>query len=168
VSRGAPDKSELLAALGEEFRHLSTATIMFHQAVADRLGVNITDHKCAGILAQRGPITAGELAQRTGLTTGAITGVIDRLERAGFARRVRDETDRRRVIIVPDLKRIERKIGPLFQSMAQSTARLCSGYSVQELLLIKEFAVRSRAMTEEEIRKLREAPPLPKSRRSRP
>ncbi len=64
-------------------RETSTVTILFHQAIADRLGMNVTDHKCAGILARSGPITAGELARRTGLTTGAITGVIDRLEQAG-------------------------------------------------------------------------------------
>ena len=61
----------------------------------------------------------GELARRTGLTTGAITGVIDRLEKAGFARRARDSSDRRRVIIEPDPKRIERKIVPLFESMGR-------------------------------------------------
>ena len=83
-------------------REISTVTILFHQAIADRLGMNVTDHKCAGILARSGPITAGELARRTGLTTGAITGVIDRLEQAGFARRARDPGDRRRVIIEPD------------------------------------------------------------------
>jgi DNA-binding MarR family transcriptional regulator len=156
VSRGVPDKAELLAALGEEFRELSTATIMFHQAIADRLSMNVTDHKCAWILVRDGPITAGELARCTGLTTGAITGVIDRLEKAGFARRVRDAGDRRRVIIEPDLKRIERRIGTLFESMTRATAELCAGYSVQELILIRDFAARSRQVAEEETRKVRE------------
>jgi DNA-binding MarR family transcriptional regulator len=154
-----------VAALGAEFRQLSTATILFHQAVADRLGMNVTDHKCAGILIDSGPITAGDLAERTGLTTGAITGVIDRLERAGFVRRVRDARDRRRVIIEPDLKQIGKKITPLFEPMAHATAGLCSGYSVKELVLIRDFAVRSRQMAEEEARKLRGAA-IPRRRRS--
>ena len=137
-------------------RETSTVTILFHQAIADRLGMNVTDHKCAGILARSGPITAGELARRTGLTTGAITGVIDRLEQAGFARRARDPSDRRRVIIEPDPKRIERKIVPLFDSMGGAAARLYDSYTAEELTLILDFAVRARAVAEEETRKLPE------------
>ncbi len=160
------NKAELVARLILEMRETSTVTIMFHQAIADRLGMNVTDHKCAGILAQSGPITAGELAKRTGLTTGAITGVIDRLEQAGFARRIRDSNDRRRVFIEADLKRIERKIVPLFDSMAHAAARLCDRYTAQELTLILDFAVRSRALAEEETRKLQEAVATKKSRNS--
>jgi len=140
---------------------------MFHQAIADRLGMNVTDHKCAGILARSGPITAGELARRTGLTTGAITGVIDRLQQAGFARRARDSNDRRRVIIEPDSKRIERRIVPLFDSMARAAARLCDRYTAQELTVILDFAVRSRAMAEEETRNLRAAAAPERSRAPR-
>ncbi len=75
-------------------RDLSTETILLHQAIADRLGLNPTDHKCLSLLLDAGePITAGELAVRTGLTTGAITGIVDRLERARFVRRERDPND---------------------------------------------------------------------------
>ena len=137
-------------------RELSTATILFHQAVADRLGMNVTDHKCAGILAQSGPITAGDLAVRTGLTTGAVTGVIDRLEKAGFARRVRDANDRRRVIVEPDCDAIARKIGPMFESMGREAVRVYSGYSVKELEVIRDFAIRSLWLAEQETRRLRE------------
>jgi DNA-binding MarR family transcriptional regulator len=157
VSRDVLDKAELVAELVEMMRELSTATILFHQAVADRLAMNVTDHKCAGILAQSGPITAGELAARTGLTTGAITGVIDRLEKAGFVRRVRDAGDRRRVIVEPDLKQIKRKIGPLFDSMGRAAALLYSGYSVRELALLRDFAERSLQLADQETRKLQGA-----------
>ncbi len=159
MSRDLREKSELIGLLIDEMRETTTVTILFHQAIADRLGMNITDHKCAGILARSGPITAGELARRTGLTTGAITGVIDRLERAGFARRARDPSDRRKVIIQPDPKRIERKIVPLFDSMGRAAARLYERYSAQELSLILDFATRSRAVAEEETRKLQDATP---------
>ncbi len=167
MSRDLREKSELIGLLIDEMRETTTVTILFHQAIADRLGMNITDHKCAGILARSGPITAGELARRTGLTTGAITGVIDRLERAGFARRARDPSDRRKVIIQPDPKRIERKIVPLFDSMGRAAARLYERYTAQELSLILDFATRSRAVAEEETRKLQEATPpaKPLSRR---
>jgi DNA-binding MarR family transcriptional regulator len=146
----------LLAALGDEFRRLSTATILFHQAVADRLGMHVTDHKCADILLQTGPITAGELARRTGLTSGTITAVIDRLEKAGFVRRAKDPGDRRRVVIEPLAGRIEEKIGPLFQSMAHAMAELCAQYSTRELALIRDFTARAHQGAYEEIRKLRE------------
>jgi DNA-binding MarR family transcriptional regulator len=149
----------VLAALAGEFRQLSAATILFHQAVADRLGMNVTDHKCADILLRTGPITAGELAERTGLTTGAITGVIDRLERAGVVRRAKDPDDRRRVIIEPIPRRIERRIGPLFESMAQATAALCARYSLEELAVIRDFAARAHQMALEETRKLRQEGP---------
>src|SRR5262245_32859402 len=156
VSRDARKRAELIAALNDEFRQLSTATILFHQAIADRLGMNVTDHKCADILLQSGPMTAGDLARRTGLTTGAITGVIDRLERAGFVRRAKDARDRRRVIIVPLAQRIEREIGPLFASIARAMAALCSRYTTQELAVIRDFTARAHQGAYEEIRKLRE------------
>src|SRR5262249_55202435 len=130
---------------------------MFHQAIADRLGLNITDHKCAGILCATGPIPAGALAERTGLTTGAITGVIDRLEKAGYARRVKDPDDRRRVIIEPLPQRIMGRMAPLFESMANAMGDLCSGYSDKELELIRAFTVRAVAQSYEETRKLRAA-----------
>jgi DNA-binding MarR family transcriptional regulator len=156
VSRRLPKRAELLAALNGQFREFSTAAIMFHQAIADRLGLNITDHKCAGILCGTGPIPAGELAQRTGLTTGAITGVIDRLEKAGFARRVKDPNDRRRVIVEPFPDRIEREVAPLFESMARAMAELCAQYSTKQLAAIRDFIPRACRIAYEEIRKLRE------------
>src|SRR5271154_1800305 len=82
-------------------RRLSCETIMFHQSVADRLGLNVTDHKCLDFLLLHGASTAGELAQRSALTTGAITAVLDRLEKAGYVLREADPTDRRRVIVHP-------------------------------------------------------------------
>ena len=157
MSRDSRERDELLAALGDEFRQLSTATVLFHQAIADRLGMNVTDHKCADILARTGPITAGELARHTGLTTGAITGVIDRLEKAGFVRRAKDPGDRRRVIIEPLARRMERVIGPLFQSMARSVAELCARYRTEELAVLRDFSARARELAYAEIRKLREA-----------
>ena len=156
MSRPAPKREELLAALNDEFRQLSTATIIFHQAIADRLGLNVTDHKCLDILTRSGPMTAGDMAQQTGLTTGAITGVIDRLEKAGFVRRADDPNDRRRVIIEPILQRIEKFVAPLFESMAKAAAELCSEYSTEHLALIREFTNRCHRMALAEARKLGE------------
>jgi DNA-binding MarR family transcriptional regulator len=156
VSRHSSKRAELLAALNGELRELSTAAILFHQAIADRLGLNITDHKCAGILCGTGPIPAGELAERTGLTTGAITGVIDRLEAAGFVRRAPDANDRRRVIVEPFPERIEREVGPLFESMARAMGELCAHYSTEELAVIRDFIARAHKGAYAEAGKLRE------------
>jgi DNA-binding MarR family transcriptional regulator len=161
MSRDSRKRAELLASLNDDFRQLSTATVLFHQAIADRLGMNVTDHKCLDILLWNGPITAGELAGRTGLTTGAITGVIDRLEKAGFARRAKDPGDRRRVIIEPIGKQIESAIYPLFESMGSASRELCEEYSTDELAVIRDFTMRARQMAAEETRKLREAETTP-------
>jgi DNA-binding MarR family transcriptional regulator len=143
VSRNLPERSELEKGLTLAGRQLSTATIMFHQAIADRLGLNVTDHKCMDLLLLNGPQTAGELARLTGLTTGAITAVIDRLERAGFLRREDDPNDRRRVILQAIPKRC-REIERLFEPFAATFGGLNARYNDQELAVILDFMTRSR------------------------
>src|SRR5215216_2502431 len=112
---------------------LSTATILFHAAIADRLGISATDVKCYSILRQTGPITAGELADRTSLTTGAITGVIDRLERAELVRRARDTHDRRRIVLelVHNAER-ERAILQLYEPLGRAINALVAQYDGAE------------------------------------
>jgi DNA-binding MarR family transcriptional regulator len=168
VSSHPRDRDELTDALLGLFRQLSTATILFHQAVADRLGMNVTDHKCADVLGQTGPITAGELAERTGLTTGAITGVVDRLEKAGFVRRAADPADRRRVVVVPLPERAEKRIGPLFDSMARASAELCARYGARDLAIIHDFVTRAIQMAQEETHKLRQGAAAAKAGRRKP
>lgn len=136
-------------------RRLSAATVMFHQTVATRLGLNPTDHKCADFLLTRGPMTAGELATATGLTTGAITGVIDRLEAAGYVRREDDPRDRRRVV-VRAVPAVMQEIGPLFADLAASTAALSERYSDAELAVILDLMDRSREMVHDATVKLRQ------------
>jgi len=158
VSRELPRRAELIASLKHAGRQSSTATIMFHQVVADRIGLNPTDHKCADLLFMKGPMSAGELSQLTGLTTGAITGVIDRLEEAGFAQREADPNDRRRVV-VRVLPKCHREVGRLFESLAAAMEELCSRYSDRELSAILDFMTRSREVVHEETLKLRREAP---------
>src|SRR3954447_16148383 len=91
------------AALMEQLEHAvrksSALGVIFGQAVAERAGISSSDLECLDFLNLEGRVTAGRLAELTGLTTGAITGVVDRLERAGYVRRERDESDRRKVFI---------------------------------------------------------------------
>ena len=126
MSEVSSERTGLLDEMQRAGRELSAATIMFHQAIADRLGLNPTDHKCLDLLASKGLMTAGELAEMTGLTTGAITGVIDRLEAAGFAAREDDPNDRRRVIlrVIP---KGYREIGRLFESLSTAVNDLMHG-----------------------------------------
>src|SRR5688572_33153636 len=92
-------RGELVAAVVSAMRVFSSQSVLYTTATADALGVNLADLLCAGIISVTGPVTAGRLAELTGLTTGAITGVIDRMEQAGYARRIADPSDRRRVIV---------------------------------------------------------------------
>jgi DNA-binding MarR family transcriptional regulator len=90
---------ELLEALMREARRTGSTGALHARAIGERMGVNSTDFECLDVLDWTGPITAGELARRVGITSGAITGAIDRLERAGLVRRAADPNDRRRVIV---------------------------------------------------------------------
>jgi DNA-binding MarR family transcriptional regulator len=158
VSSPKTERAKLVQTLATEVgRTLSTHTVMLHAAVAERLGLNITDHKALDFACRGGgTVTAGELAELTGLTTGAITGVIDRLEKAGFARRERDPNDRRRIIIRPIPSRA-REIGRLFESLAQSMAKLCSQYTDRDLALLIDFFDQVTSLVQDETRKLRTA-----------
>src|SRR5271169_2979874 len=95
----SPERAALAMAFIAAIRKTGSLMHLMSQAAADRVGVNATDLNCLNILSFSGQLTAGELARATGLTTASITGVIDRLEEAGFVRRERDTKDRRRVVV---------------------------------------------------------------------
>jgi DNA-binding MarR family transcriptional regulator len=157
----SPTRSELLGALGLEVRRQNGTTVLFHQAIADRLGLGATEHRTLDILLLNGPRTAGELAATTGLTTGAITGVVDRLERAGFVRRERDRDDRRRVLVRPvDDPAVFASLKRLFGSIGREFALAAADYSDAELALVLGFLQRTRRLMQSETRRLRtpEAP----------
>src|SRR5215207_4595182 len=136
---------------------LSTATVLFHAAIADRLEIGATDVKCYSILRQIGAITAGELAERTGLTTGAITGVIDRLEGAALVRRVRDSHDRRRIVLelVANAEH-ERLLTQLYEPLGRGITELVGQFSSAEQATILDFLVKAIAILEAETTRLRQ------------
>ncbi|WNC15970.1 MarR family transcriptional regulator [Brevibacillus brevis] len=133
-----------------EVRKNSSRAVMFHQAISDRLGLNATDHKCLDYLLSSGPVTAGRLAELTGLTTGAVTNVIDRLEKAGYIVRDKDPNDRRRVVVKPVPEKVS-AISPLFQSILEKTIRIIDSYTEQEQTAILDFLRRCNDMTLEEM-----------------
>jgi DNA-binding MarR family transcriptional regulator len=93
------DRRALLDAVEVRMREVTGLSVLYSQAMASRLGINSTDLECLGLVSIGPEVTAGALAEKTGLTTGAITTAIDRLERAGFVRRRRDDADRRKVVV---------------------------------------------------------------------
>jgi DNA-binding MarR family transcriptional regulator len=168
MSSKSKRRQELEAALNAAMRDVSGQGVLYSQAVAERLGMNSTDLECLDHIL-RGPVTAGRLAEVTGLTTGAITGVIDRLERVGLARRERDPEDRRK-ILVRALPAVGERVAPLFEPMERTAMAVLSSYGDDELALLLDFLTRARdaslaAMSE--LRALPEPRSKPKPRKPR-
>jgi DNA-binding MarR family transcriptional regulator len=135
---------------------MSTETTLFHQALADVLGFHITDHRCIHFLHRYGPMPAGRLAELTGLTTAAVTGIIDRLEQAGYVKRVNDPKDRRRTIVEPVRNtKLERKLQAIFAPFHEKMHKLFSSYSESDLTFLIDVMNKSIELTREESRKLR-------------
>jgi DNA-binding MarR family transcriptional regulator len=158
VSTHSPplDRAALVAGLDREMRRLTGQAVLLSQAIAERVGMHPTDLESLGLLFDEGPLTAGRLAELTGLSTGAVTRLVDRLERAGYVQRQRDPADRRRVIVraLPDAAR---DIAPLYADLGRAMADLCTRYSDADLALLRDFAVRASAHGREQTRRLREA-----------
>ena len=125
------------------------------QMSAERIGINVTDLNCLNIVALTGPMTAGELARATGLTTASITGVLDRLEEGGFARRERDPKDRRRVIVTLNPGPGLREIGPTFGPLVRAWRDAAAGYSDEELRLLLDFQRRFEGIVRDQLARLR-------------
>jgi DNA-binding MarR family transcriptional regulator len=133
---------ELAAQItGPLARRYSTAGVLLHHAIAERLGLGPTDHKCLDLLLDRGPMTGSQLAAITGLTTGAITGVVARLERAGFVRRDPDPRDGRKQIVTPVPARV-REGQQVFASLRPTPDSLLEGFDTAQLEVIAEFLAR--------------------------
>jgi DNA-binding MarR family transcriptional regulator len=149
-------REEIIHAVNEKFTEMSTETILFHQALADVLDFHITDHRCMHFLHSYGAMPAGRLAELTGLTTAAVTGIIDRLEEAGYVRRANDPKDRRRTIVEPlRNKKLERKLEAIFTPFHQKMLKLFSSYSDSELTFLIDIMNKSIQLTREESRKLK-------------
>ena len=149
-------REETIQSIVEKFREMSIETIMFHQAVADVLGLHITDHKCLDLLHRFGAMPAGRLGELTGLTTGAVTGIIDRLEQAGYAKRINDPNDRRKTIVEPTRnKKLERKVEMIFTPLHERMYRLLSSYDDNELAFLLDATTKFIEQTREHSKRLR-------------
>lgn len=131
-------------------RGLGTRTVVYQQNVAASLGLYNNDFLSVDILREKGPITAGELSKLTGLATGSVTALIDRLEKNGYVRRQSDPNDRRKVIIVPLYENKEDVIDtylPLHTAMV----KLAASYTDEELALISQFLGKASTVLDEQI-----------------
>ena len=131
-------REEVIAEGGLAFRAYQTSNDNYDQAIADHLGMNRTDMRCVDLIDQAGGMTAGELAKAAGLTSGAVTAVIDRLEKAGMAKRVADPTDRRRVRIEVT-PRLWELTGPLLMPFIEESQAILVDYTTEELERFAEF-----------------------------
>src|SRR5215831_150537 len=136
---GPQERAELELAFATAMRRTGSLMQLMGQAAADRIGINNTDLNCLNILSFSGHMTAGELARATGLTTASITGVIDRLEEAGFVRRERDPNDRRRVVVWLSLDKAVSDVASVFATMLRHWRDMASRSSDDELRLIVDF-----------------------------
>ena len=150
MSKRQTDNAALVDEVGVELDELRRAGDQLDEAVALQFGLNRTDLRCLGILYRRGRVTAGELAEESGLTPGAITTVLDRLERGGYANRVPDPADRRRVLVVSTVA--TREIGARIQGEVDlASRRLLEGREAAELTCIRDFLCGTRSVYEAQI-----------------
>lgn len=138
-----PIRRSLYDALHLAGREMSASIVMFHTVMAARYGLTVTDWRALDLVTRKGPFTAGEFARLTGFTPGAITGLVDRLEKAGVVERVRDPNDRRKILVrttaSPALT-AERK--NLFKPLTQAGEALFAGYSDDQLRTITDYMTR--------------------------
>ena len=143
---------ELIGKLIKAIRASQLATDAFDHSAAEHLGLDRTAYRCLDLLDQEGPMTAGHLAERARLSPGAMTALVDRLERKGLARRVRDSSDRRRVVVevTPKLRRLAARI----YGAPEEGAEALAAYTNEQLELLIDFLQNSVAYQEERIKRL--------------
>jgi DNA-binding MarR family transcriptional regulator len=127
-----------ISDLGRQF---SDATIFMHEAIAKSVGLTGTDHKYLGLLIRHGEMTAGELSKLTGLTTGAVTGLVDRLEKKKLVKRAFDKDDRRKIVVVPDTAYAMRLLGDPFSTLQKKMVKLISTLTEKETDIIRKYLI---------------------------
>lgn len=134
---------QLLQALALTGRRHSDAVVMYHSTLAERVGIGPSEWKTLSILEREGPLSAGDLSDRSGLAPASVTGIIDRLERGGWVHRTRDPSDRRRVIVTLDTEATAEKYGFLFSGLRRRLDEIYQEYTDQQLELMIEVLEKS-------------------------
>ena len=155
-NRGAVrNRKAIFGAVNLAGRELGTSSVMFHSAIAEKFGLSVTDWRAWDIVLRHGPFTAGDFARWTGLTPGAVTGLIDRLVEAGVVERVRDSEDRRKVVVRAILTPSDQQTAnSLFGPMLKTTEKLYSEYSDNQLRTVVDFMTRMSVLLREQTTEL--------------
>lgn len=130
-------------------RQYSDTSIFMHEAIARKAGLTGSDHKYLGLILQHKELTAGDLSKLTGLTTGAVTGLIDRLEKKKLLKRQFTKDDRRKVLIVPNMENSMQLLQPLFSELQEKTLELLASFSTTEIQTIERYFVEATAIMKE-------------------
>lgn len=120
-------------------RQYSDTSIFMHEAIARKAGLSGADHKYLGLILQHKELTAGDIAKLTGLTTGAVTGLIDRLETKKLLKRQLTKDDRRKVIIIPNVENSMKLLQPIFKELHKKTAELIASFTDDEIQIIERY-----------------------------
>ena len=142
TKRAKNRKRELVTQVIRDAREYSIGMVSFHQAVGRILGLNVTDMKCLDVMTMKGSATPSQLAEQTGLSSGATTAMIDRLEKAGLVERHPHPNDRRGTVLLLT-KQAMQKLPLLFESLGNAMLVLISGYSQRELAVLADFFARA-------------------------
>jgi DNA-binding MarR family transcriptional regulator len=152
------ERATLVRELQRAMQRNTMWTVLLHSATASKAGMNVTDAQCVNLLVLDGPMTPGGLAQAMGITTGgAITAVIDRLEKAGYVKRTRDPDDRRRVIVEPVPEAVA-SFARYFEPIARVTGEKFAAFSEDQLRLLLDFAHMTSDTMPGVIREIQELP----------
>ena len=130
-------------------RQYSDASIFMHEAIARAAGLSGADHKYLGLILQHKELTAGDISKLTGLTTGAVTGLIDRLEKKKLLKRRLTRDDRRKVIIIPNIENSRKLLQPIFSELQQKTTSLIVSFSEKEIQTIERYFKEATAIMRE-------------------
>ena len=152
-------RQELLTALEQAIRKVTAQSVLISQTIAARANMSSSDMECLDLLHIEGPTTPSYLASRIGLTTGAVTMLVDRLEQGGFVRRVPNPDDRRSVIIEA-LPAGSQELRPMFEPLARGMAELHDRYSAEELALVLDYLTRAYEVGLEHLRWLDRSAPV--------
>jgi DNA-binding MarR family transcriptional regulator len=151
----AGDRDTSIAAITAHGREHSRLSVLFREMIARQFGITAADGECVDYLMDVGVATAGDLVRLTGLTAGAVTGVIRRLTRAGLVTAEPDVRDRRRLVIRPVMEEIEKGL-PFYASYIDAVkARVYAHYSCDELALIADYHRRMSVVLTDEIAQMR-------------
>lgn len=135
--------NDILKRIRKLSQHYAYTSIQMHETIARKAGLSGTDHKYLGFLIEKGQMTAGELSTLTGLTTGAVTGLIDRFEKKNLVKRRFAENDRRKVIIEPNTENIMTLFVPLYEEFRSRSEKLIASFSDAESKVIETYFLKA-------------------------